>query len=266
MIKQQFLGLALLLYSAGNPLLIEAQTVLEGVLIDAKGQVIQEPAKVSVFELPSQIFRGETETRPDGHYVFELPEGVYHVLAVGDLFFEKHDTVTLGKEKVFLKMNVGRRPGYVLNATLTEVSKSPGQTAENIRGARIEIYNHTTQKLDWSTKAAPEARFRFTFERGTHYTLLLRKKGYLAKRIEAYFHVDECIVCMDGVGELVLNPAGELSANIELAREDWRPLTQIIAQENLEEKNRQQKTKSTRLKEANNSVPLPELTPNNPKH
>lgn len=152
MIKRYFSRLALLLFIACTPFLIKAQTVLEGVLMDAKGQVIQQPAKVSVFELPSQILRGETETRPDGHFVFELPAGKYQVLAVGDLFFENHDTVTLGKEKVFLKMNVRRRPG------------------------------------------------------------------------------------------------------------------QIIAQENLEEKNRQQKTKSTRLKEANNSVPLPELTPNNPKH
>jgi hypothetical protein len=262
MIKKHFWGLALLLYSAGNPFLIEAQTVLEGVVVDANGQVIQHPAKVSVFELPSQILRGETETRPDGHFVFELPAGKYHVLAVGDLFFEKHDTVTLGKEKAFLKMNVRRRPGYVLNGTLIEAPQSPGQTTEGISGASIEIYNHTKQKLDWSTKAAPEARFRFTFERGTHYTLLLRKKGYLAKRMEVYFHVGECIVCIDGVGELVSNASGELSANIELVREDWRPLTQIIAQENLEEKNLQQNTKSTRLKEANNSVPLPALTPN----
>ncbi len=140
MIKKHFWALALLLFSACNPFLIKAQTVLEGVLMDAKNQVIQQPAKVSVFEVPSQILRGETETRPDGHFVFELPEGVYHILAVGDLFFEKQDTVTLGKEKVFLKMNVLRRPGQIIaQENLEEKNQQQNTKTKRLKEANNSV-------------------------------------------------------------------------------------------------------------------------------
>ena len=59
--------------------------------------------------------------------------------------------------------------------------------------------------------------------------MLIRKEGFLTKRIEVYVNVNGCIVCVDGVRELspgvtdnlaAGNNEGTLLANIELDLQD----------------------------------------------
>jgi len=204
-----------------------AQIVLDGYVFEANNRGYLNQVKVTVFELPGNIVRGEMETSFDGHFVFSLPEGKYRVLASKDIFFEKYDTLNLGKEKVFLKMELLRRPGYLFDATIAEVRESPDQIVDAIQGATIEIYNRTTQKPELTIKNDTDAFFNFTFERGNHYTMLIRKEGFLAKRIEVYVNVNGCIVCVNGVREVspgvidnlaAGNKEGTLLANIELDR------------------------------------------------
>jgi len=180
---------------------LSAQTLLDGYVFEANdGRALQQ-VKVMVFELPDNIVRGEVETGSDGHFVFNLPPGNYRVLAVKNNFFEKNDTLKLGKEKVFLQIELRRRPGYRFNATLAEVLESPEQVVDVIQGATIEIYNRTTRQPELTILDDPDAFFDFTFERGNHYTMLLRKEGFLTKRIEVYVNVNGCIFCADGVPE-----------------------------------------------------------------
>ena len=51
----------------------------------------------------------------------------------------------------------------------------------------------TIDKLSKST-------FNFSFAEGNHYTVLVRKQGYLNRRIEVYVNVNGCILCVDGMG------------------------------------------------------------------
>ncbi len=202
-----------------------AQTNLDGYVFEANNRGYLNLVKVTVFELPDNIVRGEAETGPDGHFVFDLPAGQYRVLADKGIFFEKNDTVKLGKEKVFLKMELRRRPGYLFDATIAEMRESPDQMVDAIQGATVEIYNRTTQKSELTIKDDPDAFFNFTFERGNHYTILIRKEGFLTKRIEVYVNVNGCIICVDGVRDVspgvvdnlaAGNNEGTLLANIEL--------------------------------------------------
>jgi len=206
---------------------LQAQTLVDGYVFETNNRGYLNQVKVMIFELPDNIVRGEVETGPDGHFVFDLPPGNYRVLAAKDIFFEKSDTLKLGKEKVFLKMELRRRPGYLFDATLAEVRESPDQMVDAIQGATVEIYNRTTRQPELTIKDDPDAFFNFTFERGNHYTMLIRKEGFLTKRIEVYVNVNGCIVCVDGVREVspgvtdnlaAGNNEGTLLANIELDR------------------------------------------------
>ena len=48
--------------------------------------------------------------------------------------------------------------------------------------------------------AAQKSTFNFSFAEGNHYTVLVRKQGYLNRRIEVYVNVNGCILCVDGMG------------------------------------------------------------------
>ncbi len=219
--------LLLLLFSTVFSAKTLAQALVDGYIFEANNRGYLNQVKVTIFELPDNIVRGETETSLDGHFVFDLPPGQYRVLAYKDIFFEKNDTINLGKEKVFLKMELRRRPGYLFDATIAEVRESPDQIVDAIQGATVEIYNRTNRQSELTIKEDSDAFFNFTFERGNHYTILIRKEGFLTKRIEVYVNVNGCIVCVDGVRELspgvtdnlaAGNNEGTLLANIELDR------------------------------------------------
>lgn len=225
--NKHYLSLFLLQLCFGWAGFIQAQTQIDGYVFETNNRGFLNQVKVTVYELPDNIVRGESETGPDGHFNFQLPAGNYRVLASKDIFFERYDTVNLGKEKVFLKMELRRRPGYLFDATIAELRESPDQVVDAIQGATIEIFNRTTQTPELTIKDDPDAFFQFTFERGNHYTMLLRKEGFLTKRIEVYVNINGCIVCVDGVRALspgvtdnlaAGNNEGTLLANIELDR------------------------------------------------
>jgi outer membrane protein OmpA-like peptidoglycan-associated protein len=224
--RNWFVGLLLPLVFCPNGRFF-AQTMLEGYVFEHNNRGYLNQVKVTAYELPGDIFRGEAETGADGFFALSLPAGRYRLTAQKDIFFERNDTVSLGKEKAFLKMELRRRPGYLFDATLAEMRESPDQVVDAVQGATVEIYNRTLGRTELSIVDDPDAFFQFTFERGNHYTLLIRKEGFLAKRIEVYVNVNGCILCVDGVRTLtpgvVDNLAaghaeGTLLANIELER------------------------------------------------
>jgi outer membrane protein OmpA-like peptidoglycan-associated protein len=203
------------------------QYALEGYVYESNNRGYLNQVQIAAYRLSDQSLQAETNTNQEGYFLCYLPEGTYRVIAFKDIFFEKADTIQIGGEKSFLKIELRRRPGYLFDATIAEARESPDQIVDAVSGASIEIYNRTTRQLEWSEKDAPDAFFSFTFERGNHYTLLIRKEGFLTKRIEVYVNINGCIICVDGVRDVapgvVDNLAaghaeGTLLANIELER------------------------------------------------
>lgn len=204
-----------------------AQGTLDGYVYETNNRGYLNQVKITVFTLSSNALLAETDTDANGHFSLDLPPGHYRVRATKDIFFEKSDTVLLGKEKAFLKIDLKRRPGYLFDATIAEMRESPDQVVDAIQGATIEIYNRTTQQSELSIEEDTDAFFNFTFERGNHYTMLIRKEGFLSKRIEVFVNINGCIICIDGVREVAPgvvdnlaagNAEGTLLANIELDR------------------------------------------------
>lgn len=204
-----------------------AQTTLEGYIFEKNNRGRLQQANVTVYQLPENIVRAELSTDSLGHFTASLTPGRYRVSSRKDVFFDRQDTVQVGTEKIYLKIEMRRRPGYIFDATLAEARETPDQIVDAIQGATIEIYNRTQHRVEKSLPRYSEAFFQQVFEQGNHYTMLIRKPGFLAKRIEVYVNVKGCILCVDGVRNVSPgvtenltsgNEMGTLLANIELER------------------------------------------------
>lgn len=223
---------------------INAQTVnLTGYTFEEDNRGYLNEVKITVLKMPEKIIAVEAVSNLDGEFMVQIPAGVYLVRAEKDIFkVLEMELNTVGKtagEKVFLKMEMQRKPGYLFDATLAEKRTDENQVVDAIQGSLIEIYNNTTEKSEKVLENHPTPYFSHTFEQGNHYTIMIRKEGYLAKRIEAYINVKGCIICVDGVKKL--GPGitdnlthgfemGTLLANIELDKAD---LDSKIALENI---------------------------------
>jgi outer membrane protein OmpA-like peptidoglycan-associated protein len=122
-----------------------------------------------------------------------------------------------------VNIKMEHKPGYIFDVTMTESNHKGTALLPSIDSARIEVYNNTNRKEELVLLDHPSSVFNFFFEKGNHYTIMIRKKGYFNKRIEAYVDVDNCILCFDGlsmngVSEIMTdgNKMGTFLANIEM--------------------------------------------------
>jgi len=167
-----------------------------------------------------------------GHFVIKTPPlAKYKITATK----ENYETRTLDvsgagfgdNDKIFLKIEMLKSPGYDFEITLADVRDEEGTPVDGITGARIDVYNNTTETEVLVLEDYMEPKFSAHLKKGNHYTMLIRKDGYIAKRIEAYVDVQGCILCVEGLGDL--NPGvvdnlsrnntiGVLLANVELEK------------------------------------------------
>ena len=126
-------------------------------------------------------------------------------------------------KKMTVNIKMEHKPGYIFDVTMTESNHKGTALLPSIDSARIEVYNNTNRKEELVLLDHPSSVFNFFFEKGNHYTIMIRKKGYFNKRIEAYVDVDNCILCFDGlsmngVSEIMTdgNKMGTFLANIEM--------------------------------------------------
>ena len=204
-----------------------AQTPVEGYVFEENNRGYLRQVKVMILELPGNVVRADTFTDADGRFTTPLLPGEYRLVAKKDIFFDNEQTFQVGKDKVFLKSEMKRRPGYLFDVTIAEAGENPELVVDAVQGAWVEIFNRTQNRSELVLKNHPNAFFQQTFERGNHYTILIRKPGFISKRIEVYVNVAGCILCVDGVESLTPgvtenltagNELGTLLANIELDR------------------------------------------------
>ncbi len=213
---------------------LSAQTVqLEGYAYESGNRGFLNLVSIKVYDTSNRMI---TSTASDlsGIFNLDLPVGQDLIIeATKDVFKDKKMAVsTIGKqagEKLYLKVEMQRQPGYLFDVTLaakaTEKQIKEGIYPEGITDARIEVYNNSKKKQTLDLQSYAQPNFKVRFEDGNHYTILIRKKGFFSKRMEAYVNVEGCILCFDGVGEVkpgvsdVLteeNSMGTLLANVEL--------------------------------------------------
>lgn len=210
-------------------LAIGQNVTVEGYVFEDNNRGFLNEVEVKIFDAADESFVIQTATDFTGLFTANLPANKEYILKISkDLFFPKEEMVsTKGKsagEKVYAKIKMERKPGYIFDVTLAE-SGAPTATVDAISGARIEVFNNTIMEETLVIDSLAGINFDVTFERGNHYTVLIRKEGYFNKRLEAYVDVEGCILCFEGVGTVTPGVSdvmsegfqmGSVLANIEL--------------------------------------------------
>lgn len=95
----------------------------------------------------------------------------------------------------------------VYQANIVEYNPST-TTAQFLTGVNIEIFNNTTNREELVLKNHNQHRFSFNFKRGNFYTVMLRKEGYLVKRVNVKMGIDDCVSCFEGLNMLTPSEQG----------------------------------------------------------
>jgi outer membrane protein OmpA-like peptidoglycan-associated protein len=207
----------------------------EGFVYEDNNRGFLENVKVTIKDEKGDIIE-DTYTDVTGKFVASLaPEHKYKV-HFDKRAFTPIDTVisTVGHvlgEALYLKYAMKRLPGYIFDATisdlLSEEEKAAGKYASSVDSVKVEVYNTTKKEEAMVYNTGDSHLFNFTFEQGNHYTILLRRPGFFAKRIEANINIHGCILCFEGLGSITpgvvdnlteKNSAGTLGANIQMRR------------------------------------------------
>ncbi len=195
-------------------------TLIEGYVFEDNNRGFLNEAEVQLFDAISQTFVTKTITNIDGFFSVSLPVGKDYLIKVNkDLFFQKEEILSTkdksAGEKVYAKIKLERKPGYIFDVTLAEKG-TPTATVDAINGAKIEVYNNTMLGETLVIDSLKGINFNVTFERGNHYTILIRKEGFFNKRLEAYVDVEGCILCFEGVGTVTPGVSDVMSAGFQM--------------------------------------------------
>jgi outer membrane protein OmpA-like peptidoglycan-associated protein len=203
-------------------------TTIEGYIFESGNRGYLSEVSVTAEDINTEKILGKTKTDIEGFFQIEVPKNTkIRLYAAKDMFDIKRLETEVGHGKSFVKLEMGRAPGYTFEVTLAEKKDSPETAVDAITGTRIEVYNNTTRKSLMDLKDHESPTFQLNLEKGNHYTILLRKNGFLSKRMEAKVDVEGCILCFEGVGRVgpgvsdnltENNAFGVLLANVELER------------------------------------------------
>jgi hypothetical protein len=191
---------SLILLSA-MPFFLSAQSVLfEGRISNKNNGNYLPDAVVTVYDDKRIVPIGEDKTDDSGNYHITVPKRDRYRIEVKKSTYFKADKVIptdeLGLAQDFALSN---KPGYLFDITIFD--KADKHTIINsLRDCKVEIYNNTTKEQELTIPRHPKSVFNFPFNEGNHYTVLVRKQGYINRRIEAYVNVNGCILCIDGMG------------------------------------------------------------------
>ncbi len=193
------------------PILLSAQISLKNVnapeTITVTGKVYDlvsgaplSQVLVTVFDDLMIASLAQTETEPDGSYSLTVPKvSRYKVLAEKPTYFDQETVVTHLEGPLNADLGMARKPGYVFDIVIFDKAFEH-DPINTLRDCKVEIYNNTTQQQELSIERLPKSAFNFSFAEGNHYTMLVRKQGYLNRRVEVYVNVNGCILCVDGMG------------------------------------------------------------------
>lgn len=203
-------------------------TTLEGYVFEDGNRGYLNVTQVVATEVGKIMPAAKVFTDVNGYFLMELePLKKYELKYTKDFFKPAKQEITMKEGKTFTKMSMKREPGYSFEITLADKREDIDTPTDGIKNTRIEVYNNTTQKAELVIENHPEPHFDVHLDKGNHYTILVRKEGYFAKRMEVNVAVHGCILCFEGVGTVTPgvtdnltegNENGVLLANVEMDR------------------------------------------------
>lgn len=191
-----------LLIFLGNSYAQDTQSSLEIYAFEEgnRGFLNQVEIIVTAVSNGQVIVKGYTDI--DGIYRCDLPKDQEFIVKCSkNAFQEDIQTIKTSETQNYLQVKMTRKPGYLFEATLAPTRESD-EPVDAILGAKIEIYNNTKKRQELTLEEHDFYTFTHRLEPGNHYTMLIRKKGFYNKRIEAYVDIEGCILCFEGTGEI----------------------------------------------------------------
>lgn len=172
----------------------------EGMVFDQVSGAPLSQVSVTLYDDMLKKAVGHAESDANGHFTMTSAKVTrYKVRAEKPTFFDKEIIFDVVDVDTPLNLGLERKPGYVFDITIFDKAfdHNPINT---LRDCKVEIYNNTTQQQELAIERLPKSTFNFSFAEGNHYTMLVRKPGYLNRRIEVYVNINGCILCVDGMG------------------------------------------------------------------
>lgn len=203
-----------------------SQAVVEGYVYENNNAGFIENASITVYSMPGDKEVTTLHSDPYGHFTTNLPVGQYRMVTRKDIFEDREDIFKVENTKIFLKVVIRRQPGYLLDVRLVEIDPVSKNQIE-VPGVTVEVYNRTTDHLEIIQHLKTTAAFQQRFDQGNRYLVMLRKPGYLGKRIEVYVNNNGCALCLEGLPdftkgdktlEIGSNKVIPLSASVVLER------------------------------------------------
>jgi outer membrane protein OmpA-like peptidoglycan-associated protein len=173
---------------------------LDGVIKNEKNGNALPDVWVSVYDDKSNTPLAKVLTDASGAYKLNLPDAErYRFEAQKPTYYriEKIGSFEDVMSKKDVAMN--NKPGYLFDVTVFDKARQHA-AVNSLPDCKVEIYNNTTHEQELTIPQNPKSVFNFPFVEGNHYTVLVRKQGYINRRIEAYVNVNGCILCIDGMG------------------------------------------------------------------
>ena len=221
-------SLLTLLFTCICLFLFSQSAQIEGYVYETGNRGYIRGVNITAENIDTEKLIAKTTTNDEGFFSVEVPQNTnVRIYATKEMFDVKKMDISVKTGKAFVKLEMGRMPGYTFEVTLAEKRDNENIVVDAIKGARIEIYNNTKRESVMDLKEHLSPEFQLNLEKGNHYTILIRKEGFLSKRMEAKVDVEDCILCFEGVGSV--NPGvadnltegntfGVLLANVEMER------------------------------------------------
>jgi outer membrane protein OmpA-like peptidoglycan-associated protein len=190
--------------------------LIEGTIKNEKNGNLLPDAIVTVYDDRMKVALSHVVTDENGHYKIVVPKkDRYAIEAKKSTYFRNEKIVSFEEASQINDLAIQNKPGYILD--ITTFDKTQIHTPINsLPECKVEIYNNTTKEQELTIASNPKSVFNFPFNEGNHYTVLVRKPGYINQRIEAYVGTNGCIMCLNGIGVERPDVTALMSHNNEL--------------------------------------------------
>ncbi len=218
-----------IIYAISGVIQAQDSTIVEGYVYENGNRGYLDVVQVTAINKSNNAQVAKVYSNSDGFFTFKTIAGqALKIEVLKDMFESKSmDLTPEAGKKNFLQYELKREPGYIFEITMAEKREDDETPVDAISGTRVEVYNNTKHQEVLLLLDYEHPEFRVNLQKGNHYTIMIRKEGYLAKRMEAFVNVKGCILCFEGIGSVRPgvsetmtegNDNGLLLANVALER------------------------------------------------
>ena len=199
--------------------------IFSGRIAEKETGKLLQGADVIILDAATRQEVAYIQAKADGSFGGSLLPARKYILIADSPNFYRYEAEMTGEELMRpLSIELAPKPGYFFDVTVFDGNRV-NANVNLVENSRVEIYNHNTREEELVIENNPKAGFNFSFKEGNKYTILVRKKGYLNRRINVFVDVEGCILCINGMGvdqpdvtDIMLNnnEIGYLLGNIAL--------------------------------------------------